>query len=93
MLLNLMQQEIIGLKFLKRNKMSKLKLTKTASGKPKLIDNNGLTVATAPNHSKGDFEYFERLLISYNLLAALPINFIKNMKAFSENDFKHPDKA
>ena len=73
--------------------MSKLRLTQTASGKPKLIDNNGLTIANAITNYQEDFEYFERLLISYNLLAALPIDFIKNMKEFTENDFKHPDRA
>jgi hypothetical protein len=65
--------------------MIKLKLTKTESGKPKLIDNNGFTVATAQTDYQEDFEYFERLVISYNLLSELPTDYLKDMQRYIES--------
>ena len=57
---------------------NKIFIAKTPSGKPKIVDSNGFSIANAPDATKGSEEAFERLIISYNLLLGVSIEDLRN---------------
>lgn len=71
---------------------SKLKLSRTKGGKSKIVDNNGFSMATAPDATAHSTLYMERLLLCYNILGQFDINYLRQMTRINFVDFtKHSD--
>lgn len=69
---------------------SKLMLSKTKGGKAKIVDNNGFSMATAPDAMAHSTLYMERLLLCYNILGQFDINYLRQMTRINFSDFtKH----
>lgn len=69
---------------------SRLRLAKTKGGKSKIVDNNGFSVATAPDATDYSDLYMERLLLCYNILGQFDINYLRQMQRINFIDFtKH----
>ena len=58
---------------------NKVFLAKTPSGKPKITDNNGFSIANAPDATKESVAIFERLILSYNLLSKVSIERLREL--------------
>lgn len=56
--------------------------TNTKTGKPKIVDKNGFSIASSTDGSKESHELFERLVLSYNLLRLYKIDRLKSMPRF-----------
>ncbi len=59
--------------------------TKTPAGKPKIVDYNGFSIATAPDATKESEQNIERLVLCYNLLKSYTIEELKFMPDFIRN--------
>lgn len=56
--------------------------SKTPTGKPKIIDNNGFSIANAPDATKESNEIFERLILCYNLLSKTTTEKLRELQQF-----------
>ena len=65
----------------------RLKLAKTAAGKNKIVDNNGFSIATAPDATKYSQLHTERLVLSYNILSQFDMEYLREMSIINFKDF------
>ena len=56
--------------------------SKTNTGKPKIIDNNGFSIASSTDGRKENHELFERLVLCFNLLSKVKTERLKTMSKF-----------
>jgi hypothetical protein len=61
---------------------------KTKMGKPKIVDNNKVTIATSPDSTEYSTDTIERLVLCYNVLYNFPIEKLREISSFNYKDFK-----
>lgn len=70
----------------------KLILSKTPTGKPKLTDSQGFSIANSPDGTRESHANFERLLLCWQALENFPTEYLKQVVESQNFEFQIIEK-